>query len=100
MYARVTRFVGLPPERIAATLQLFQQEHLPAIRELQGYKGVQVMVDRQGGRAIATAYWETEEDLKTSDKVASEAREAAISSLDPDRPPLVESYEVLLDEQK
>ena len=98
MVARVSRFVGLPPERIEATLRMFQEEHLPALKQLQGYVGVQVLVDPQGGRAIATTYWETQDDLATSDKLASEAREAVVSALDPDRPPLVERYEVLLNE--
>lgn len=96
MFARVSRFVGLPPERIEATLQMFQEQHLPALKQLQGYKGVEVLVDRQGGRAVATTYWETQDDLAASDKLASQAREAAVSELDPERPPLVERYEVLM----
>lgn len=100
MFARLSRFVGLPPERIEATLQMFQEEHLPALKQLQGYRGVEVLVDRQGGRAIATTYWETMDDLAASDKLAAQAREAAVSELDPDRPPLVEGYEVLLGEHE
>jgi heme-degrading monooxygenase HmoA len=96
MFARVSRFVGLPPERIEATLKMFQEEHLPAIQQLQGFRGVEVMVDRQGGRAIATTYWETQNDLATSAKVVEQAREAVVSALDPERPPLIENYEVLM----
>ena len=96
MFARVSRFVGLPPERIEATLKMFQEEYLPSIQQLQGFRGVEVMVDRQGGRAIATTYWETKEDLDASAKAVGQAREAAVSALDPERPPLTESYEILL----
>jgi heme-degrading monooxygenase HmoA len=96
MFARVSRFVGLPPERIEATLRMFQEEHLPTIRDLEGYRGVEVLVDRQGGRAIATTYWETQDDLTRSAKAVGEAREAVVSALDPERPPLIENYEVLL----
>lgn len=98
MYARVSRFAGLPPERIQATLRTFQEEHLPALQQQQGYMGVQVLVDERGGQAIATTYWETRRDLDASDRLASQAREAAISALDPDRHPLVDRYEVLLSE--
>lgn len=98
MYARVTRFSGLPPERIQATLRAFREEHLPALQQQDGYRGVQVMVDQQGGRAIAIMYWESQEALRASDKLASEARAAAISRLDPDREPIVDNFEVLLTE--
>lgn len=96
MFARVSRFVGLPPERIEATLRMFQEQHLPAIQQLQGFRGVEVMVDRQGGRAIATTFWESKEAMDASAKLAGQAREAVVSALDPERPPLVESYEVLM----
>jgi heme-degrading monooxygenase HmoA len=98
MYARVSRFAGLPPERIEATLRQFREEHLPALQQLEGYKGVQVLVDERGGQAIATTYWETRRDLDASDKLASQAREAAVSALDPDRHPLVDRYEVRVSE--
>jgi heme-degrading monooxygenase HmoA len=99
MFARVSRFAGLPPERIEATLKQFQEEHLPAIKQLDGYQGVQVLVDPQGGQAIAITYWETRDHLIASDKLATAARAAAVSELDPAREPLVDRFEVLLDEQ-
>lgn len=99
MHARVTRFSGLPPERIETTLGMFRDEHLPAIQDLQGYRGVQVMVDMQGGRALAITYWETHDDLVASAKAVGQARDAVVSELDPERTPIVDNYEVLLSEQ-
>ncbi len=100
MIARVSRFAGLPPERIEATLKEFQEQHLPALKQMDGYAGVQVLVDPQGGQAIATTYWESKEALAASDKRAAEARAAAVSRLDPKRDPLVDRFEVLLDERE
>lgn len=96
MFARVTRLAGLPPERMDATLEKFQHEHLPALEQLEGFKGVEVMVDRGGGRALAITYWETQDALRRSDKLAAAARAAAVSRLDPDRDPIIDRYEVLV----
>ena len=53
MYARVTTFPGLAPERIKATLEEFKAKHLPLLEQQSGYRGVWAGVDFTGGRAIA-----------------------------------------------
>ena len=45
MYARVTMFPGLAPERINATLEEFKQQHLPMLEQQPGYRGVWTGVD-------------------------------------------------------
>ena len=99
MHSRMSRIAGLPPERIDEARDYFEQAELPALEQQQGFKGVLVMVDRADGRAVAITFWETLEDLKASDRVADQAREATMeraSSVDPSREPIVERYEVLL----
>jgi heme-degrading monooxygenase HmoA len=98
MYARVTTFPGLAPERIKATLTEFQEKHLPAIEQQPGYKGMWAGVDFTGGRAIAVTYWESEEDMRASDKLTDQARAAAVttSGVDRDRPTLTDKYEIVL----
>ena len=51
MYARVTTFPGLAPERIKATLENFKEEHLPKFEQAPGYRGMWAGVDYTGGRA-------------------------------------------------
>jgi heme-degrading monooxygenase HmoA len=101
MYARVTTFPGLAPERIKATLAEFQEKHLPEIERQPGYKGMWAGVDFTGGRAIAVTYWESEEALRESGKLADSARAAAVtrSGVDRERPPLVDKYEVVLQKE-
>ena len=101
MYARVTMFPGLPPERIKATLKEFEEKHLPQLEQQHGFRGVWAGVDYTGGRAIAVTYWDTVEDLHASDPVANEVRAAAVTSaqVDRNRPPVIDRYEVVLQEQ-
>ncbi len=96
MWARLTRFVGLGPERIAQAVQEFEEQQLPAIEQLPGFEGVYVMVDNRGGIAAALTLWETQEGLKNSETLAQQAREAAIQTAGPERPPLIDQFEVVL----
>ena len=96
MYARMSRFAGLPPERIDETLKGFERGQLPVFEQQSGYKGVTILVDRGEGKAAAITYWETLEDLRASDRVANQARDSAVQTAEPGREPLVDRYEVLL----
>jgi heme-degrading monooxygenase HmoA len=101
MYARVTTFPGLAPERIKATLEQFTEQHLPRLEQIPGYRGVWAGVDYTGGRAIAVTYWDSVEALHASDSIADEARAAAVTraGVDRNRPPITDSYEVVLERQ-
>jgi heme-degrading monooxygenase HmoA len=96
MHVRLSRFAGLPPERVDQTIQEFEQGALPQLQQLDGYKGVMVMVNRGTGQAAAVTFWETEADLKASDKLAGQARDQAVQTAQPEREPVVDRYEVLL----
>jgi hypothetical protein len=99
MYARVTLFPGLAPERIKATLQEFEDKHLPRFEQQPGYRGVWAGVDYTGGRAIAITYWESLEALHASDELANEVRAATVTAagVDRNRPPITDRYEVVLE---
>jgi hypothetical protein len=100
MYARVTTFPGLAPERIKATLKEFTESHLPKLERQPGYVGVWIGVDYTGGRAIAVTYWDSSESLHGSDILAAEVRAAAVTraGVDRNRPPVIDRYEVVLDQ--
>jgi hypothetical protein len=102
MYARVTTFPGLAPERIKATLEEFREKHLPRLEQQAGYRGVWAGVDYTGGRAIAVTYWESLEALHASDEIAGEMRAAAVTKagVDRNRPTLTDRYEVVLDQAR
>jgi heme-degrading monooxygenase HmoA len=98
MYARVTLFPGLAPERIKATLQHFKDENLPKFEQAPGYRGMWAGVDYTGGRAIAVTYWDSAEALHASDPLADEIRTAAVTraGVDRNRPPITDKYEIVL----
>jgi hypothetical protein len=99
MYARVTTFPGLAPERIKATLEEFTEHHLPRLETQPGYAGFWAGVDFTGGRAIAVTYWESIDALHASVSLANEVRAAAVTraGVDRNRPPIIDSYEVVVD---
>ena len=96
MYARLSRFAGLPPERIEQTVREFEEQQLAAFEDQPGFKGVLVGIDRAEGKAMAITFWESREHLRTSDRLADQARAAAIESAQPSREPIVDRYEVVL----
>lgn len=101
MYARVTLFPGLAPERIKATLEHFKEEKLPKFERADGYRGMWAGVDYTGGRAIAVTYWESLEALHGSNALADEIRTAAVTRAGVDRngPPITDHYEVVIQKE-
>jgi heme-degrading monooxygenase HmoA len=96
MYARVTSFPGLAPERIAATLKEFEEQQLPILEQQGGFRGVWAGVDRNAGRAMAVTFWETQEDLRATDKLAAQVKAVAVATSRADREPITDRYEVVL----
>jgi heme-degrading monooxygenase HmoA len=96
MYARLSRFAGLPPERIDQTVRDFEEQQLPAFEEQEGYEGVIVAVDRGEGKAMAITFWDTRENLRMSDRLADQAREQALATVQPSREPIVDRYEIVI----
>jgi heme-degrading monooxygenase HmoA len=96
MYARLSRFAGLPAERIEETIREFEQDYLPAIEQAPGFEGIVLGVDWNAGKAAAVSFWESREALQASDRAATQARQAAIDRTEPERDPVVDNYEVVL----
>ena len=96
MHARLSRFAGLPPERIDETLDDFSQRQLPMIEGHDGFKGVVVMVNRRTGQAAAITYWESEPAMRASERAAGQAVQAALERGQPSREPVIDRYEVVL----
>lgn len=99
MYARLSRFAGLPPERIDDTVDQFAKGALPTFEQMSGYKGVLIAVNQAEGKAAAITFWETRDDMHESDKLADQARAAALEQAhgsEPTREPVVDHYEVVI----
>jgi hypothetical protein len=96
MYARLSRFAGLPPDRIDETISEFESGQLAFFEQQEGFAGVLVMVDRAEGKAAAITFWDSNQSLRTSDRLADQARQAAMDSARPSREPIIDRYEVVL----
>jgi hypothetical protein len=96
MHARLSRFAGLDPERVDATVRQFEEEALPRLEQQPGFRGITVGVNYQGGQAVAIALWETEADMRRSERLAAEAREQVVATAGPSRTPIVDHYEVVV----
>ena len=66
MHARSTTFQG-SPTNIDAGITFIKDEAAPMLDELEGCRGLSLLVDRESGLCIATSSWETEEAMRASD---------------------------------
>jgi heme-degrading monooxygenase HmoA len=95
MHARLSRWAGLPPERLDQTVREFEQQSLPVLEQQSGFNGVVVMVDQSAGKAAAVTFWETMDDLRTTERLAEEMRAKAEATAQAEREPIVDHYEVV-----
>jgi heme-degrading monooxygenase HmoA len=96
MHARMSRFAGLPAERIEATLQQFGDDGLAALEQQPGFEGITVLVDYRAGKAAAISFWDSQDSMRQSEKAAALARDQAVETGGPERDPVVDHYEVVL----
>lgn len=80
MYARSTTVHG-HPENIDAGIANIRDQVMPTLRDIEGFVGVSMLVDRQSGRCIATTAWETEEAMRASEPQLRQLREQAAEIL-------------------
>ena len=67
MYARSTRFQG-KPANIDAGIKFVKTEVAPLLDQVDGCRGLSLLVDRQSGECIATSSWDSEAAMLASDK--------------------------------
>lgn len=66
MYARVVRFTGVTPERIAQMDERIDEQDGPP--EGVSMSGLQVMVDEEQGSAVVIQLFETAEDMSDAEE--------------------------------
>jgi heme-degrading monooxygenase HmoA len=93
MFARVTTFEG-PPEHVDDFRHALVEHMLPALRRLEGYQGVLILADRQGGKVLGVSLWESEESMGASEEAAYWFRTHGAEAAS-ERVTSVERYEVV-----
>jgi len=98
MHARLTT-LQLDPGKIDDSVSGLEQNDIPMFKELDGFKGMSLMVDRSSGKVIALTYWESEEAMKASEEAVKDARARAADTGGASAEPQVERFEVAIDTQ-
>lgn len=73
MYARVTT-LEVASDRFDDATRFTQEQVLPQLQQMDGFKGFVTLGDRQSGRVRGVAFWESEEALHATDEAASRIR--------------------------
>jgi heme-degrading monooxygenase HmoA len=76
MYARVTTIEGAPG-KIDDAERHMQEQTLPQLQQMEGFKGFLALGDRQSGKVIGVAFWESEEALRATEQAVSGVRSGA-----------------------
>src|SRR3712207_1420569 len=80
MHARVTTLEGAPDKMDDATSHLREQT-LPQLRQMDGFKGFVALGDRQSGKVLGVAFWESEEALRATEVEVAGVRSGAAEAL-------------------
>ena len=96
MHARVTTIQGSPDRMDDATGHIREQT-LPQLQEMEGFQGFVALGDRQGGKVLGVAFWESEEALRASAEAVSSVRSGAAEASG-GIVASVEEYEVLVND--
>ena len=96
MYARVNTIEG-SPDKIEEATRHIQEQTMPQLRQMEGFEGFVALGDRQSGKLLGVAFWESEEALRATEGALSSVRSGAAEAAG--RPlASVEQYEVLVNE--
>jgi heme-degrading monooxygenase HmoA len=96
MYARVTTIQG-SPGKIDDAKGHVQEQTLPQLQKMEGFKGFVALGDRQSGKVLGVSFWESEEALRATEQAVSDVRSGAAGAAD-GIVAGVEQYEVLVNE--
>jgi hypothetical protein len=94
MYARATTS-QVTPDKLDESIRLWRDSVIPAARLQKGFVSGRLLVNRQTGKTVSIALWQTEADAQATGESSAYLREqlAKFATLFT-APPVVEQYEV------
>ena len=96
MHARLTTIEGLP-DRMDDASSHIREQTLPQLQQMDGFKGFLALADRQSGKVLGVAFWESEEVLRATEEAVSSVRSGAAEAAG-GTVAGVEQYEVIVNE--
>jgi heme-degrading monooxygenase HmoA len=94
MHARVSKLEG-PPEQVNELARIAAEWVAPALTQMEGFRGILALADRQSGKMQVVTLWESEEALRASEEEADQLRADTARAAD-GAIAGVERYEVVL----
>jgi heme-degrading monooxygenase HmoA len=94
MFARVSTYQG-DPGRIDEGLDNLRENIVPRAQQMDGFKGIYFLHDRESGKALSITLWESEEAMHASEEAANRLREEAAEASG-ETIESVERYEVVV----
>ena len=96
MHARVTTMT-LDPDRIDEVIEQVEKDDVPKWKDIDGWKGFTLLVDRQSGKCIATSYWTSRERMESAESEVQGSRDRAAEAGGAAESPQVELFELAID---
>ena len=86
----------MKPGKTDEVISLWRDAVLPEAKQLQGFKGVLLLTNRETGKGMSLTLWETEADMKAVE--SSGVYQQMLAKFAPlfAGPPVLEHYEVSL----
>jgi heme-degrading monooxygenase HmoA len=94
MHARLTT-VEAPPDRMDDATRHIQEQVLPQLQQLDGFKGFIALRDQGSGRVRGVSFWENEEALRATEEAAARIR-GGVTEATGGTIASVENYEVIV----
>src|SRR4051812_32983204 len=67
----------MDPSTLDEAAAQLENEDAPSFKQLDGYKGMTLIADRDSGKTIALTFWESEEAMRASEESVKDARRRA-----------------------
>jgi heme-degrading monooxygenase HmoA len=96
MHARVTT-LQVDPSRIDEVVSGLKENDVPQFEQMDGFKGMTLLVDRESGKVSGTTFWESEQAMQATEEQVKDARRRAAEAGGASEEPRVYRFEVALD---
>lgn len=97
MFARVTT-LQLDPGRLDLTAAELEEESIPAFKQIAGFRGFTLLIDRASGTTVGISYWNSKEEMAASEEAVKDARQSAADTGGSASEPQIERFEVAVDQ--
>jgi hypothetical protein len=94
MHARLTTLEA-PTDRMDDATRFVQEQVLPQLQQMDGFKGFIALRDRASGKLRGVALWESEEALRATEEAAARIR-GGVAEATGGEVASVENYEVTI----